>query len=319
MKIAILDPTMYAPGLHYIFNSDYYLIKYDGRFNCNIETTKENFFDIYKFNYHEDIISIKSENYDILFLVYPIRNFNDTSRLRERHHLNCIKDILLNNTFKQVVIFDNHDYNYDPVKEFPEIRGNIWFKRNYSSEVIYSDNVIPFPFIIFGLVCPLWKVLHLNYSCENKIDRILWAGCKAGINPTTPFYLSRQYILDALSMYITVINVSNETYLHELSKSKFSLDLNGNGDPNMRTFEVLCSNSLLIQQHKYLVWPFDSGDAFSEETIFKTPEECLAKINAIRNDETLYNKCLNNQLYIRKKYFTKEWLASYIKRYVITT
>lgn len=316
MKIAILDPTMYAPGLHYIFNSDYYLIKYDSRFNSNIDTTPENFFDTYKFNYHEDLNYINSENYDILFLVYPIMNFNDKSRLREAYHLERIKYILSNNTFKKVVIFDNHDYNYDPIKEFPEIKADIWFKRNVSSEMIYSENVIPFPFIIFGMICPLWKVLFLNYKSEYKFDRVLWGGSKAGPNPTTPFYLARDYIIDKLGNFIYTVNVDNIRYLDEISKSKFCLDLNGNGDPNIRTFEVLCANSLLIQQHKNLVWPFDSGDAFSEETIFKTPEELIDKITALRADNELYNKCYNNQMYIKNKYFTADWLRSYILRYI---
>lgn len=316
MNIAILDPTMYAPGLHYIFNSDYYLIKYDGRFNCNIETTPENFFHTYKFNYREDIISINCNNYDILFIVYPLRSFNDKTRLREHYHLEIIKNILINNKFNKVVVFDNHDYNYNPVNEVPEIQADIWFKRNYSIDINYSDNVISFPFIIFGELCPLWKVLYLNYTCEYKIDRILWAGCKAGPNSTTPFYTSREDIINYLNPYLTIINVPNNVYLEELSKSKFSLDLNGNGDPNIRTFEILCSNSLLIQQYKKLVWPFDSDDNFSEETIFKTQEECLEKINILRNNLELYKKCLDNQMYIKNKYFTVAWLSSYIKKYL---
>jgi hypothetical protein len=104
--------------------------------------------------------------------------------------------------------------------------------------------------------------------------------------------------------------------MEELARSKFCLDLNGLGDPNIRTFEVLCANSLLIQQYKNLVWPFDSGDAFSEETIFKTPEELIDKINALRSDDELYNKCYRNQLYIKNKYFTADWLRLYILRYI---
>ena len=88
--------------------------------------------------------------------------------------------------------------------------------------------------------------------------------------------------------------------------------MNGAGDPNIRTFEVLCSNSLLLQQHKEFVWPFENGDSFSEETIFKTPEEFFLKLKHLRENESLYIKCFENQTYIKNKYFTKEWLREYI-------
>jgi spore maturation protein CgeB len=100
----------------------------------------------------------------------------------------------------------------------------------------------------------------------------------------------------------------------EVAKSKFSLDINGNGDPNIRTFEILSTDSLLIQQWKYLVWGFENGENFSEETIYKTPEECLEKIQVLQRNPDLYKKCLENQLYIKNKYFNAAWLASYITK-----
>jgi hypothetical protein len=176
--------------------------------------------------------------------------------------------------------------------------------------VKYSENVVPFPFVIFGWICPLWKVLHLNFTEKEKTDRILWGG---GLYVKShPDYMERDYILYKMGNDITNISVPNDEYLRALSKSKFCLDLNGWGDPNIRTFEVLCSNSLLIQQHKHLVWPFENDDFFSPETIFRSPEECLGKITLLRHNNELYNKCLQNQIYIKNKYFCKEWLANYV-------
>lgn len=61
------------------------------------------------------------------------------------------------------------------------------------------------------------------------------------------------------------------------------------------------------------MWGFDN-EGFSEETVYKTPEECLDKIQRLRADPDLYAKCLANQLYIKNKYFNAAWLASYIER-----
>ena len=313
MRIAIFDPRIQVPGLKSVLdNSDYYVIK-DHMGNYDLDKRPEKFFSVYNFNYREDIKEISGANYDVVVLVYSVRDFNDKSRLDTQYHLEKLLDIVNSNTFKKVIILDNHDSEYDPSLECPYIHADIWLKRNYSKSISYNKSVVPFPFAIFGWVCPLWKVLHLNYSEENKIDRVLWGGHKSG---KCNKYLPRDSILDTLGDIVTVINVSNNEYLSELSKSKFSLDLNGIGDPNIRTFEVLSCNSLLIQQRKDLVWPFENDDSFSNETQFETAEECLEKIRILRNNDDVYNRCYENQQYIKNKYFSKEWLSSYIYKYI---
>lgn len=319
MRIAILDPCIQATGLKTVIpESDYYIISSNGKYDLN--KTPDIFMNQYGFSYNENINNINSLTYDILIIVYCVKDLNEyDKRDYIKVHKDAIINILSKNNFKTLIIVDNDDYNNDPVLEFPYINADIWLKRYYSSKVSYNKKVKPFPFVIFGHICPLWKVLNLNYNIamENKLDRILWGGYKAGKQGDED-YLPRDYIIDKLDNNLTIISASNDIYIQELSKSKFCLDLNGLGDPNIRTFEILSSNSLLIQQYKNLVWPFDSGDAFSEETIFKTPEECLAKITALRADNNLYNKCLNNQLYIKGKYFTRDWLRSYIMSDILT-
>jgi len=319
MRIAILDPCIQAPGLKLVIpESDYYIISNNGKYN--LDKTPDIFMNQYGFSYNENIIDIDSLSYDILIIVYCIRDFNYIDKWDYiKVHKDAILDILSKNNFKSLVIVDNDDYNNDPTLECPYINANIWLKRYYSSKISYNEKVKPFPFVIFGYICPLWKVLNLEYDVpmENKLDRILWGGCKSGKQGDKD-YLARYHIIDYLANNLTIISTSNDIYMNELSKSKFCLDLNGLGDPNIRTFEVLSSNSLLIQQHKYLVWPFDDGDSFSEETIFKTAEECLVKINALRTNKELYNKCLDNQMYIKRKYFTKQWLYSYIMSNILS-
>jgi hypothetical protein len=95
-----------------------------------------------------------------------------------------------------------------------------------------------------------------------------------------------------------------------LRTSKYSLDLNGVGDPNKRTFEILSQGSLLISEHNDLKWPFQ--ESFSEETIFKNADEFISKITKLNSDNELYRKCLYNQLDIYNKYFNKKWIKEYI-------
>ena len=42
-----------------------------------------------------------------------------------------------------------------------------------------------------------------------------------------------------------------------MRESKYGLDLNGVGNPNKRTFEILSQNSLRIGEYNDLKWPFD--------------------------------------------------------------
>ena len=289
MKIAILDPRLHATGLKLLFpESDYYVTPHNNQYN--LDKTPDYFYNTYGCYYREDIDSITPENYDILFIIYAIYDFKDKSRDDVQYHLGKIMNVM-NQGIKQVFFFDNHDYFYDPSLECPYLRPDIWFKRNYSTTLVYNQLVKPFPFIIFGYICPLWKVLQWNYNSSEKIDRVLWGGAKTGNNPNrNQNYLTREIMIHSIENYLTNIYVSNQTYMEELSKSKFSLDLNGDGDPNIRTFEVLCSNSLLLQQHKEFVWPFENGDSFSEETIFKTPEEFFLKLKHLRENESLYIK-----------------------------
>ena len=60
------------------------------------------------------------------------------------------------------------------------------------------------------------------------------------------------------------------------------------GDPNKRTFEILLSGSLMISEYNDLVWPFEDGDSFFNETIFKNENEFFEKIRELEKDNELY-------------------------------
>jgi hypothetical protein len=65
-----------------------------------------------------------------------------------------------------------------------------------------------------------------------------------------------------------------------------------------------------------MVWPFEDGDGFSRETIFKTSDEFIEKLQQLRNDKDLYDRALANQHYIKEKYFQVSWLRSYLIRHI---
>ena len=95
-----------------------------------------------------------------------------------------------------------------------------------------------------------------------------------------------------------------------MQNSKYSVDLLGAGNPNIRTFEILVSGSLLLQQKNNLVWPFP--EKFSNECFFANGEEFINNLQKLNNNDELYKNCLENQYQIVSKYFNKEWLKNYI-------
>jgi hypothetical protein len=307
MRIAILDPRIQVPGLKCIFPEADYFITRDNKNGYDLNKTPDHFYGLYNFHYREDIEYVTDKNYDILMIVYCITDFNDKNRLDSQYHLNILLNKIDSNKFKKLIFINNNDDDADPFVECPYLKMDLCFQRNYSKMIQYHPSVIPFSFCIFGPICPLWKILNINYEVTEKIDRVLWAGAVYG---------NRIPIYNAVRHYLQSIQVPNHLYLEELSKSKFALDLDGCGHPNIKTLEILCANSLLVQQYKHINWGFDEGDAFSEETTFKTPEEFMANIDRLRADQDLYDRCLANQKYIKHKYFNRDWLRQYILQFI---
>jgi hypothetical protein len=318
MRIAIIDPRIQAPGLVKLFpEADYFVIKHRGRYD--LHKYPERFYSLYGFRYREDLEAVTDAHYDALFIVYACHDFRDKTRADVQHHLEKLLEIVNRNAFKQIAGFSNDDSPFDPAAECSYLKANIWFKRNLQTTTNYSPNVYPFPFIMFGPVCPLWRILTESHSSPEKIDRVLWAGNVLPNHRPTRHkdYVSRYDLLNSpIQNFITTVNLSNKAYLEELSHSKFALDMNGEGDPNNRTFELLMTDALILQQFKYLVWPFEAGDAFCEETIYKTPAEFVEKLERLRTDPSLYDRCLRMQKHIKEKYFAQEWLRSYVVKHM---
>ena len=95
-----------------------------------------------------------------------------------------------------------------------------------------------------------------------------------------------------------------------MKNSKYSLDLLGCGDPNIRTFEILSSGSLRLSQRSNIKWTFD--EEFCEETIFDNENDLLEKLIRLESNIDLYKKCIDKQNYIVRTCMNKNSIKKYI-------
>jgi hypothetical protein len=311
MKIAILDNKNEDIGLKILFpEADYFI--------CSTTSNRNDSYSYYNFLPRLDTQNITDNNYDILFVIMPVRHvLNDEVAVRDirGNYDNIIKPIIFNNNFKYLAFFDNEDYDVNPNKyiKHPNIH---FFKRNYDKKVYYEENVYPFPFIMFGQTSLIEKIDRQLVTKEtylsHKIDRVFYTGGLYHHN-SNEFGVN----VDRLNIYNQIKNfianpgpIPNNVFLNYISNSKFSLDLLGAGNPNIRTFEILVSGSLLLQQKNDLIWPF--SEKFSDECYFTDGVDFCNNLNKLQNNSELYLNNLENQYNIVNKYFNKEWLKKYI-------
>jgi hypothetical protein len=307
MKIAIIDGMNQDIGLNIIFpDADYFIYKaeVDKSFNMNK----------YSIVPRTDIEIVNDRNYDILFIIISLYDAKPGTRFFKQNIKTILDkelDIINNNHFKKVFLFDNYDYDYDPNEIIQCNKIDLFFKRNYNKQKIYNKNVVPFPFIMFGQVSIIEKILEYNLNSP-KLNRIFFSG-------TLFNHLDEQigYVRDRRSIYNKINEsiynpgkLSYDRFLTEIRNSKYSLDLNGVGDPNKRTFEILSQGSLRISEYNDLKWPFE--DDFNDELKFKDEHEFYKIIEKCNEEPDFYNKCLDNQNKIYKKYFNLEWFKDYI-------
>jgi len=320
MKICILDPAHNIPGLKKLFpESDYYAINPTPFFTYSAinHTNNEEFKKIYNFEYLTNINNINSNNYNTLFIVLPFLDCIEGHQMTKDYGiriLNLIEFILDNNIFKNVCLFDTYDYDYDPTTVYNNSKINYYFKRNYNKNKSYSPNVYPFPYMMFVTKCVLTLLLEENNNINiNKINKVFWCG-SIFIHENKEFNVlrDRETIFNQISNKLDIYNnLSNTDFISTLQKYKIGLDLEGVGDPNKRTFELITNDVLVFTNRINLEWGFDKEDSFSPETIFTNSQDFFEKLQLLENQE-IYNKCLNNQKYLKQKYMNKEYLKNYI-------
>lgn len=316
MRIAIIDGVNQDIGLKILFpNADYYI--------NNTELDKRSSHEYYNIKLNTDWSQINDKNYDYLFIIIALYDTKQNTTFYKQNIYDILQrelEIINNNNFKKVFVFDNYDYDYDPNTIIINDKINLFFKRNYNKNKTYNSNVIPFPFIMFGHMSLIEKCDKEQISIQDylkpKINRVFFTGTLfVHDDKQYGVYRNRQDIYRKIRNYIyNPGNLHYNDFVKTLRESKYSLDLHGVGDPNKRTFEIILSGSLMISQKNDLVWPFE--EAFSEETIFTDENDFKSKIDLLENDIKLYEKCLKNQLNIVTKYFNKEWIKNYILSFI---
>jgi hypothetical protein len=321
-KICIIDPANWCPGLKLIYkNSSYYCHEPDNFFDYSSITrhyTNNKFEEMYGFRYRTDYEEIEvNKNFEIIIIVFPlydgIENHSFTKQCAVRMLEKMYNIVRKNNNFKKRVMMDLYDYDYDP-SLFENQPIDIFLKRNYNKNKNYGKNVFPFPFCMFIHPCLLWKMFtRSKIEIKEKVNKIFWAG---GIytheDKELGIYRDRRDIFNKIKNYLDAYHyVEPSQFLNKIRTSKLCLDLNGVGDPNYRTFEILYNGSLIIQQKNDLLWPFEE-EFPPEECVFTTEKDFLEKTEILLSNEDFYIKTLKKQQNIVDKYLNIEWITNYL-------
>ena len=324
MKIAIIDGINQDIGLNILFpEADYYI--------HSAEIDKSISFHKYNIQPRYDWDSITDQKYDYLFIIISLYDTKFGTPFFKQNVYDILQkelEIIENNNFKKVCFFDNYDYDYDPNDILQNDKITFFFKRNYNKTKKYKENVKPFPFIMFGETSIIEKLEHhkviydydYDYDYDNDIkhNRVFFSGTLfVHDDPQIDYCRNRMQIYSDISDFIyNPGDLSYFEFLKELHDSKFALDLNGVGDPNKRTFEILSQGTLRIAEYNDLQWPFieptQIKHAFPEETIFKDGNDFKNKILTLSNDPILYDKCLQQQNDIYLTYFNASWIKNYL-------
>lgn len=320
MKICILDPFHNMPGLTKVFpEAGYYSYPPDGIYNYHWTNhmTPRDFKGYYGFEYNTDFSSITSETCDILAIVLVV--YDTKVHKAAGGMLGIIQELLRTQPFKKVVLFDTHDYDYDPTLFIPS-GIDTFFKRNYCTNKQYDKRVVPFPVSMFVRKCILWSMVEYTDVPRNlsppAINDALWCG-------STYKHIDHEYniVRDRASAYMQIQPYvqtrhfpDSDTMIRAFRSFKICVDLSGVGSPNKRTIEIFISGSLRMYNFNDLNWGFDEGDSFHEACYFSSADDFIAKKNRLLSDEQVYNSALLCQETLIRKYFNKDSLKAYILR-----
>jgi len=323
MRLCIIDPAHHVPGLMLLFpEAIYYAHNPDTLFNYH-ETQHMStgaFKYIYGFEYNTDWSDINSDTYDYVCIVFPLYDaFTKDPRFfkqKANTMITHIYDIIRQNKFKKVCLFDVYDYDYDP-SLFPNQPVDIFFKRNFSKHKQYATHVLPFPVQMFCTPCVLWTMVKYanSYVARDIAKRkdVFWAGSiYTHTDNTYGIIRDRHAVFNDIKNDIVTYSVPKHTFIETLSSFAICVDLVGVGDPNKRTFEIFSSGSLWMSNMSDLNWNFTDGDAFHPLCYFSNKEEFIKNKTTLLLHEDIYRDAVIKQEHIIRKYFTKDVLRKYI-------
>ena len=264
-KISIIDFKNQDSGLKILFpESDYYILEEE--FDRTRINNKYNINPIVHQKHGNVFQLINDKKYDTLFIIAGLyaslkiynNKINPFFNQRFQSQVLDIVAFIEKNNFKHVSFFDNEDYDYDPNIIFDDTfivsKKISFFKRYVNKEKKYKPNVLPFPYIMFGHQCNIEMMTDLYYNnisgqAPDKINRIFFSGSPLlHIDNTYGIVRNRKDILNNIKGRINLYNPHNMPhylFMDVIKNSKYSLDLLGCGDPNVRTFEILSCGSAI--------------------------------------------------------------------------
>jgi hypothetical protein len=327
MRLCIIDPAHNMPGLTRLFpEADYYCHEPDAFFNYSWTQHMNNsdFERQYGFRYRTDWSSITSDNYDQVFIVFTVYDAYGKKPCQHQIALAMIERIyalIRSQQFKNVALFDTHDYPYDP-NQYPGQPVNIFFKRNYSNKITYASNVVPFPLSMFCKPCVLWNML--NYTDQNskqmneRKKEAIWIGGTYIHNHVEEGIIrNREAIYQQIRPYITSYSsLPYNQFIEAMQQYAICVDLIGVGDPNKRTFEIFTSGALWMSNIDGLQWGFTDGESFSDLCTFSNGEDFLKKKTLLLENPEIYKTALEQQETLVRKYFNRDALRKYILNHI---
>lgn len=283
-----------------------------------------------------ELDSLKKE-YDKIIIVFQLNHINDPAtnhwdsisdnppddRKSFQNYFKKIASKLEKIKYNHLIFLDHHDRAVCSIGEkwFQEnfLPYDGIFKREFRKTHLYdySNKVFSFPFLMFGSTptnsCAL--LFENRKKGSKNINECIWPGfgydnLALGQRDT---WCCRQTLLRKVASSIHIVCESNhDNFLNLFNTYKMFLHLNGNGHICKRMFEGLSRDSLMIMEEMDVLFPFENDDFFAKECIFTFPKELTEKLNNLKNNESLYNICKQQQEYIVDKYYNYNWIRNYV-------
>ena len=333
----IIDPMTMSPHLKYLIPNNVYFT-YIGDIFKHIWSggeTRQNILNNYNIDIELENTKIKDAPYfENMFFVI---NILSSGKTHQGPSFQLWIDLYKNTYNKfidkikgKIVIIDNHGGDYEPsiyLNKF-NFKCDVILKRVYSNrnKPRYIKNTHSYPFVMDTSNDPLYKLYKLQQFIEEIYvnNKIFFAGSlfeydEEWDNDNTYEHANRKLIVNGFTnKYPNILELKSVPYpiFHKtISTYKYALDIRGTSRLNKRLYEILSTNTLLLAEKIDIAWPFEDGEGFSEECFFEQGnyDDLYRIYTNFENNPELYKKCLENQMYIVKKYFNNEWLWAYIQ------
>jgi len=337
----IIDPTTMHPHLKYIIpNSLYFALEQRQVDMWNGVETKENMYTKYNIDIDSEKKKINSicnndEKFENMIFTMSLlsteRVHQGPSHKKWEKMYSLIYDKYKKYVSGKIIIIDNHGGDYEPsvyLNKF-NFKYDVILKRIYSNrnKHRYFKNTFSYPFVMCTSNDPMYKLFNSNMittHISNKTNKIYFSGSifkhyEQWDDNNTFEHADRKKILNNfINKYPNILDFKRVPYniFHKtISQYKYALDIRGCSRLNKRLYEILSTNALLLSEKIDVIWPFDEGDNFSEECFFEQGncDDLYRIYNNFENNDELYKKCLENQMYIVKKYFNNDWIWNYIQ------